>query len=102
MLPGSRVQTTFLCHATPRWREVRKVFRRWGSAERFNQAACEKHGSIVFIGSHLIITSKDRKEFLEQVRAEQAAYDVIKELHDKIIRLLHENNQANAATTNLR
>jgi putative NADPH-quinone reductase len=72
------------------------------AAERFNKAAREKHESLVFIGSYLTITPKDRKVFLEQVKAEQEAYDVIRELHQKIIRLLDENNQAKATTTNHR
>jgi hypothetical protein len=70
------------------------------AAERFNEAAREKHASLVFIGSHLNITRKDREEFLEQVKAEHEAYDAIQELHGKVIRLLEENNQATATTTN--
>jgi hypothetical protein len=70
------------------------------AAERFNQAAREKHESLVFIGSYDTITREDRKEFLEQVKAEHEAYDAIQELHDKIIRLLDENNQAKATTNN--
>jgi hypothetical protein len=58
------------------------------AAERFNEAAREKHVSLVSIGSYLTITRKDRMEFLERVRVEHEAYDVIRELHDKIIRLL--------------
>ena len=41
-------------------------------------------------------------EFLERVREEHEAYEAIKDLHDKIIRLLDENNHAKAATTNER
>jgi hypothetical protein len=70
------------------------------AAERFNQAAREKHESLVFIGSYDTITRKDRRVFLEQVKAEREAYNVIQELHDKIIRLLDENNQVKATTTN--
>jgi hypothetical protein len=72
------------------------------AAERFNQAAREKHRSLVFIGRHLTITLDDRKAFLEQIDAEHEAYDAIQELHDKIIRLMRENNQVEATTTNHR
>ena len=72
------------------------------AAERFNEAAREKHISLVSIGSYLTITRKDRMEFLERVREEHEAYEAIKDLHDKIIRLLDENNHAKAATTNER
>jgi hypothetical protein len=72
------------------------------AAERFNEAAREKHVSLVSIGSYLTITRKDRIEFLERVRAEHGAYDVIRELHDKIIHLLDENNHAKTAATNHR
>ena len=40
------------------------------------------------------ITSEDREEVLKQIEAEQDAYEAIKELHDRIIRLLREDNQA--------
>ncbi len=39
---------------------------------------------------------------LDQLRAEQEAYDVIQELHDKIIHLLREDNHAKAATKTAR
>jgi putative NADPH-quinone reductase len=70
------------------------------ATERFNQAIKARQESLAFIGSLLTITPEDRDAFLEQIEAEQAAYDVIKELHDQIVRLLHENNQAKAATAN--
>jgi hypothetical protein len=72
------------------------------ATERFNQATNAKQSSLVFIGSQLIITLDDRKAFLDQLRTEQEAYDVIQELHEKIIHLLREKNQAKAATTDLR
>jgi hypothetical protein len=72
------------------------------ATERFNQATKGKQGSLVFIGSQLTITLEDRKVFLDQLRTEQEAYDVIQELHEKIIHLLREENQAKAATTDLR
>jgi hypothetical protein len=71
------------------------------AAERFNQAARSKYGALVFIESHLTIKPKDRQEFLERVKAEREAYDAIQELHEKIIRLLDENNQAKATTTTI-
>ncbi len=70
------------------------------AAERFNRAARAKHAALVFIDTSLTITPQDRKEFLERVKAERQAYDAIQELHDKIIRLLDENNQAKTTTTN--
>jgi hypothetical protein len=77
------------------------------ATERFNQATKEKQLSLDFIGSQLTITLEDRKAFLDQLRTEQEAYDVIQELHEKIIYLLREKNQpqykpAKAATTDLR
>jgi hypothetical protein len=72
------------------------------ATERFNQATKEKQGSLDFIGSQLTITLEDRKAFLDQLRTEQEAYDVIQELHEKIIHLLREKNQAKAATTDRR
>jgi hypothetical protein len=53
-------------------------------------------------GSLQTITEEDRKEFQNQIEAEQEAYEAIKDLHDKILRLLHEKPRAKAATTNLR
>lgn len=64
------------------------------ATERFNQATQEKEGLFAFIGTLETITSEDRKEFLEQIEAEQDAYEAIKELHDRISRLLREDNQA--------
>ena len=51
----------------------------------------------MLFGTLQTITAEDRKEFLEQIEAEQEAYEAIKELHDKIIRLLREKPQAKAA-----
>ena len=68
------------------------------ATERFNQATEGKQESLALIGSLQTITSESRKEFLEQIEAEQEAYEAIKELHDKIIRLLREENQAKGAT----
>jgi ArsR family metal-binding transcriptional regulator len=72
------------------------------AAERFNEAAREKHVSLTSIGSYLTITREDRKVFLQRVREEHEAYEAIRELHDKIIRLLDENNHAKAAATHYR
>jgi hypothetical protein len=72
------------------------------ATERFRQATEEKQGLLVLIGTLQTITAEDRKEFLSQIEAEQDAYEAIKDLHDKIIRLLHEKPRAKAATTNLR
>ena len=69
------------------------------AAERFNEATREKHASVVFIGNQLTITREDRTEFIEQIEAEQDAYDAIQELHDKMVRLLSEEPQARAAAT---
>ena len=71
------------------------------ATERFNQAAKEKQGSLTLIGSLQTITSENRKAFLEQIEAEQEAYEAIKELHEKILRLLRENNQAKAKTNHM-
>jgi len=68
------------------------------ATERFNQAAKEKQGSLTLIGTLQTITAEDRKEFQEQIEAEQEAYEAIKDLHDKILRLLREENQAKGAT----
>jgi phosphate uptake regulator len=67
------------------------------ATERFNQAAKDKQGSLTLIGSLQTITSENRKEFQEQIEAEQEAYEAIKDLHDKIRDLLREKNQAKAA-----
>jgi putative NADPH-quinone reductase len=72
------------------------------ATERFNQAAKEKQGSLALIGSLQTITSENRKEFQEQLEAEQEAYEAIKDLHDKIIGLLREKDQAKGATTDMR
>lgn len=69
------------------------------ATERFNQATHEKQGFLVFIGNLKTITLEDRKAFLELIEAEQDAYETLKDLHDKILHLLRENNQAHAATT---
>ena len=50
------------------------------------------------VGSLQAITAEDRNEFQEQIEAEQDAYEAIKDLHDKILRLLREKPQAKAAT----
>jgi hypothetical protein len=68
------------------------------ATERFNQATQEKEGLFAFIRTLQTITSEDRNEFLEQLEAEQEAYEEIKELHDEIRDLLREKNQAKAAT----
>jgi hypothetical protein len=68
------------------------------ATERFRQATEEKQGLLVLFGTLQTITAEDRKEFLSQIEAEQEAYEVIKDLHDKIIRLLREKPQAKAAT----
>ena len=72
------------------------------AAERFNQAAREKHESLVFIGNLLTITARDRYTLVEQIEAEHKAYDVIRGLHEKILALLRGNNHAKTATTNQR
>jgi hypothetical protein len=72
------------------------------ATERFRQANEEKQGLLVLFGTLQTITAEDRKEFQEQIEAEQEAYEAIKELHDKILRLLHEKPRAKAATTNMR
>jgi hypothetical protein len=68
------------------------------ATKRFRQATEEKQGLLVLFGSLQTLTEEDRKEFQEQIEAEQEAYEAIKELHDKIIRLLCEKPQAKAAT----
>lgn len=72
------------------------------ATERFNQAQKETRGFLALIGSLQTITLEDRKAFAEQIDVEQEAYDVIVRLRDKILHLLREENQAKAATTNLR
>jgi hypothetical protein len=72
------------------------------ATERFRQATEEKQGLLVLFGTLQTITAEDRKEFVEQIEAEQEAYEAIKDLHDKILRLLREKPRAKAATTNLR
>jgi hypothetical protein len=72
------------------------------ATERFRQATEEKQGLLVLFGTLQTITEQDRKEFQNQIEAEQDAYEAIKDLHDKILRLLHEKPRARAATTNLR
>jgi hypothetical protein len=53
------------------------------------QATKERQRFVAFIGS------------LQTINAEQEAYEEIRELHEKMVRLLHED-QAQAATTGLR
>ena len=72
------------------------------AAERFNQAARDKHESLVFIGNLLTITAKDRYAIVEQIEAEHKAYDVIKDLHEKILALLRGNNHVKTAATSQR
>jgi hypothetical protein len=72
------------------------------ATERFRQAMKDKLGSLALIGSLQTITSEDREELMEQIEAEQDAYEEIKDLHDKIIGLLREKPQAKAATNHLR
>ena len=67
------------------------------ATERFRQTNEEKQGLLMLFGTLQTITAEDRKEFLAQIEAEQDAYEAIKELHDKIIRLLREKPQAKAA-----
>jgi hypothetical protein len=72
------------------------------ATERFQQATEEKQGLLVLFGTLQTITAEDRKEFLEQIEAEQEAYEEIKDLQDKILRLLREKPQAKAPTNDLR
>lgn len=67
------------------------------ATERFNQAMTAKQGSLSLIGSLQTITSEDRQEFLEQIEAEQEAYETIRDLHDQIVGLLRDA-RAKAAT----
>jgi hypothetical protein len=66
--------------------------------ERFRQATEDEQGSLALIGSLQTITSEDREDLMEQIEAEQEAYEEIKDLHDKILRLLREKPQAKYAT----
>jgi hypothetical protein len=68
------------------------------ATERFLQATNDEQGCLALIGSLQTITSGDRQELMEQIEAEQEAYEEIKDLHDKILRLLREKPQAKAAT----
>jgi hypothetical protein len=72
------------------------------ATERFQQATKDEQGSLALIGSLQTITAEDREELIQQIEAEQEAYEAIKDLHDKILRLLRAKPQAKAATTNLR
>jgi hypothetical protein len=67
------------------------------ATERFRRASEEKNGLLVLFGTLLTITPEDREELMQQIEAEQEAYEALKELHDKIILLLREK-QAKAAT----
>lgn len=68
------------------------------ATERFRLATEEKQGLLGLFGSLQTITAEDREEFHEQIEAEQEAYETIKNLHDKVLRLLHEKPHAKAAT----
>jgi hypothetical protein len=68
------------------------------ATERFQRATEEKQGLLVLFGALQTITAEDRKEFQDHIEAEQEAYEAIKDLHDKILRLLREKSQAKAAT----
>ena len=48
----------------------------------------------MLFGTLQTITEEDRKEFQEQIEAEQKACDAIRDLHDKIPRLLREKPRA--------
>jgi len=69
------------------------------ATERFRRATEEKQGLLVLFGTLQTITAEDRKDFQDQIEAEQDAYEAIKELHDKILRLLREKPQAKSATS---
>ena len=43
--------------------------------ERFRRATKDKQGSLALIGSLQTITSVDREELMEQIEAEQEAYE---------------------------
>ena len=66
------------------------------AAEGFRKAMEEKEGLLGLFGSLQTISSQDRKDLLDQIEAEEQAYDLIKELHRKILDLLR--NHARAAT----
>ncbi len=70
--------------------------------ERFRQATKDQQGCLALIGSLQTITAEDREGLMEQIEAEQDAYEVIKDLHDKILRLLREKPRGKAATNDLR
>jgi hypothetical protein len=72
------------------------------ATERFRRATEEKEGLLVLFGTLQTITPEDRKGFQEQIEAEQEAYEAIRDLHDKILRMLREKPQAKAATNDLR
>jgi hypothetical protein len=72
------------------------------ATERLRQASENEQGSLALIGTLQTITSEDREELMQQIEAEQEAYEAIKDLHDKILRLLREKPQAKSATNDLR
>jgi hypothetical protein len=72
------------------------------ATERFQQASEEKQGLLVLFGNLQTITAEDRREFQEQIEAEQEAYEQIKDLHDKILRLLRDKPRTKTATTDAR
>ena len=67
------------------------------ATKRFQQATKEKQGVLGLVGSLRTISSEDRNDLLDQIEAEERAYNVIKELHGKIPHLLRDH--ARAATT---
>jgi hypothetical protein len=68
------------------------------ATERFKQATEEKQGLLSLFASLQTITEEDRKDLADQIEVEEAGYDAIKELHEKILGLLREKPQAKAAT----
>ena len=68
------------------------------ATERFRHAAEEKQGLLSLFASLQAITEEDRKDLADQIEVEEAAYDAIKELHEKILGLLREKPLAKAAT----
>ena len=68
------------------------------ATEGFHRATEEKEGLLGLFGNLQAISSQDRKDLLDQIEAEEQAYDLIKELHRKILDLLHDRARA-AATT---
>lgn len=66
------------------------------ATERFRQATEEKQGLLGLFGRLQTISSEDRKDLLDQIEAEEQAYDLIKELDGKIVDLLRD--RARAAT----